>query len=332
MTQPYHVAPLGWTPESPNPFTPDGSYGPAWSCFVLRDEDDWQVFNGRPGSQFCGPVPENTDESHLEKQRGSGPYCYIAGRGVMDTKARYETVVNADLFRGHKIYMPLPDGADRESFLGNCWPSLEAKLADFLRYENNHSRKVIVSFPCDIDAANLMDRAFAVTPEQRSVRPDDPRWWVHSTTIENWEKIKACGELRSFARMRRKKGSPRGIGLFVFGEPADYAEYVMLAPTLGIGPEHVVSSQQKGYLITEEDTPYTPGVRLYFDGHRIINDGIAVSDGLHLLKVHDHLPLEPYLVAAIGTNDVDPNGEVEIWTPWTFLNRANQQFVQHLAF
>ena len=219
--------------------------------------------------------------------RNNGPYCYVLGRGVKD---------------------------------------IDTRLADFLRYETGHGRKVIVALPQDTDTDAVVDQALAGTPERRAIRPEDPMRWVHSTPLENWESIRACGELRSLGRLRREGESMPGVGIFAFGEPDDYADYVMLAWAAGIGCEHVVSSQQKGYLITEEDTPYTPGVRLYFDGHRIIRDGLAVSDGLHTLKVHDHLPLEPYMVAAIGVKDVDPEGAVEVWTPRTFLDAANECF------
>lgn len=323
----FFKAPTGWNENEPNPFTPDGSYGPDWSVFRLRDEDDYNIINGRPGGAFCEKVTESGDVSALEERRRTGPYCFLAGRGVLDTEARYAEIVRAEPLRGRRIMMPVPRGVDPEGFIGGCYTSIETRLADFLEYETSHGRKVIVSFPADFDTDVIVDRALANTPDRSAIRPDDPRWWVHSTPLSNWEKIRACGELRSHDRLRREGLSHAGIGLFAFGEPADYSEYVMLGWALAIGPEHVVSSQQKGYLITEEDTPYEPGVRLYFDGHRIIHDGLAVSDGLHLMKVHDHLPLDPYLVATISAPDVDPNGEVETWTPWTFLQAANQHFI-----
>ena len=43
----YHVAPPGWAHEDPNPFTADGSYGPQWSCFRIREEDDGRGVNRR---------------------------------------------------------------------------------------------------------------------------------------------------------------------------------------------------------------------------------------------------------------------------------------------
>lgn len=331
MNQHIHIAPPGWHPEAPNPFTPDGGYGIGWSCFHMRDVDDSQIINGRPGGDFCCEVPEGVDDATLEARRGVKPYCFMPGRGVLDAEAQYRQMLSDGLFRGCKVWMPVPEGVDPVPFAGCCGTSIETRLADFLRYETSHGRDVIVSFPPDIDAAEIINRALKTTPGRETVRPNDPRWWVHSTTRENWVKIRECGELRSFSRMRREKGSPGGIGLFSFGEPADYADYVMLGSALGIGPEHVVSSQQKGFLITEEDTPYTPGVRLYFDGHRIIRDGLAVSDGLHLVKVRDHLPLEPYLTAAVIVSDVDLAGDVQTWTPWTFLNASNVWFMEKVC-
>jgi hypothetical protein len=327
----YLKAPPGWDENQPNPFTPDGSYGPKWSVFRLRDEDDYNIINGRPGGEFCEKIPEGADESALEERRKIGPYCFLPGRGVLDIEARYAEILRAEPMRGHRIMMPVPPGVPPEGLIGSCYTTIETRLADFLKYETSHGRRVIVSFPPDMDADATVKHSLDITAPRSEIRPDDSRWWVHSTPLGNWEKIRESGELRSHARLRREGLSHAGIGLFVFGEPQDYAEYVMLAWALGVAPEHVVSSQQKGRLITEEDTPYTPGVRLYFDGHRIIRDGLAVSDGLHLLKVHDHLPLEPYLVAAISARDVDPNGEVQTWTPWTFLKAANQDFISRFA-
>ena len=262
----YFKAPPDWDEKQPNPFTPDGSYGPEWSCFRMLDADDDIILNGTGDN---------------------GLYRFLAGRKV---------------------------------------ENLETKLADFLRYENAHGRKVIVSFPPDIAADELVNRALASVSNTSTIRPDDPRWIVHSTSLEAWERIRTCGELRSLARLRGEGIDARGVGLSEFREPDDYAEYVMLCRYDHIAAEHVVASQVAGRVITEEDTPYEPGVRLYFDARRIILDGLAVRDGLHILKVHDHLPLERYLVATISVEDIDPRGEVSVWTPRTFLDRANEWF------
>jgi hypothetical protein len=73
-----------------------------------------------------------------------------------------------------------------------------------------------------------------------------------------------------------------------------------------------------------------PGVRLYLDAHSIIGNGLAVRDGVHVLKVHNRLPLVPYLATAIGVKEVDPRGEVQEWTPRLFVSRANQCFRKYL--
>lgn len=204
--------------------------------------------------------------------------------------------------------------------------NLETRLADFLRYENAHGRKVILSFPPDFAADELVRRTLEYVPDVTRIRPDDPRWLVHSTSVPAWERIRACGELRSLARLRRGGIEARGVGVSEFREPDDYADYVMFCGHDHIAAEHVVASQAAGRIITEEDTPYQPGVRLYFDAHRIILDGLAVRDGLHILKVHDHLPLHPYLITTIGVSDIDPEREIPVWTPRTFLDQANERF------
>ena len=266
----YLKAPPGWDETQPNPFTPDGSYGPEWSCFRIVDE---------PGERSCN-------------YRKSGPYCWLPNRDV---------------------------------------PGLETRLADFLRYETSHGRKVIVSCLPGTDEDTFVARALQNTPDESAVRSTDPRWLVHSTPRTSFDQINACGELRSCARLRKEGINIPWIGLFEIGEPEDYGEYVMFGDIQRIGSEWVVASQNKGTMICEEDVPYEPGVRLYFDAHSIIRDGLAVRDGLHLIKVHDHLPLSPYLLAAIGVSDVDPSGKVPVWTPRTFLDRTNECFASRFA-
>jgi len=208
---------------------------------------------------------------------------------------------------------------------------LETRMADFLRYEAAHGRTVIVAAPSDSDKSALIERAQQHTPEGPVVRLSDPRWAVHSTGSDAWRSIRRCGELQSLARLSAGRAYAGGLGLSTFGEPADYAGYVALGRIDGIGPEHVVASHQKGQVLTDEDAEYEPGVRLYFDAHRIIQDGLATRDGVHLLKVRDRLPLAPYMRAAIGVEEADPDGSVSAWTPRLFLERANSCFQRTLS-
>lgn len=260
----FHIAPPGWQPDHRNPFVPDGSYGPAWSCWLIHTDDSRGLY-GRRNGLFC---------------------------------------------QGVTLHDP-------------CMPR---NLADFLRYEARHERQVIIAGPDGLDLPELVRQALQHPSDSRVVRPADPRWIVHSTTGEAWERIQRAGSLKSLARLRREHLPVPGIGFDAFGEPADYAEHVMLGPLESIGSEIVVNSFQQGRPCYDEDAPYTPGARLYFDTRRIIHDGLAVRDGVHKLKIRDHLPLQPYLLAAATPEQVDPAGSIASWTPRTFLARANAWF------
>jgi hypothetical protein len=212
--------------------------------------------------------------------------------------------------------------------VGRLCANLEERVADFLRYEAAQGRKVIFAAPADVPMDALVERALANTPVGPVVRHSDPQWLVHSTLLERWERVQACGELRSLARLKRNGFSILSLGSDELKDPKDYAEHVALGDMDAIGAEFVTASHGKGRMVTQEDAPYQPGVRLYFDGHRIVRDGLAVRDGLHLIKVCDHLPLKPYLVAAIGVKEADPDGAAATWTPRSFLTAANACFMK----
>ena len=89
------------------------------------------------------------------------------------------------------------------------------------------------------------------------------------------------------------------------------------------GPERVLASQAAGRFVTDDDAVYEPGVRLYFDNYRIITDGLAIRDGLHITKVRNLLPLAPYLIDAVGVDDVDPVAGVRAWSLRAFVESAD---------
>lgn len=208
----------------------------------------------------------------------------------------------------------------------DCRRDLAADIADFIRYESRHGRKCIISLPPDMGGQALVERALAETPDWSVIRAKDPRWLVHSTTGEGWKAIQACGELRAQRRLRREGVAMPNLGGKWLGEPADYADYVLLARPGFMAPEFVVASRNAARMITEPDTPYTPGARLFLDGQRLIREGLIVRDGVHGAKVHDHLPLDPYLVAAVTVTELDPQGETAVWTPREFCLRALEFF------
>lgn len=236
----------------------------------------------------CFEIRDVADDRHYIGREGSGLFCFRAGRNVCH---------------------------------------LEARLADFLRYETQHGRHVIVAAPPDIDVDAMATRALRDTPPGSVLRPEDTRWLVHSTPLDRWPAIQASGRLKSTARLRQEGTDTHGIGRRELGEPVDYGDYVALGHTDGVGPEVVVASIERGCLATDEHAPYLPGVRLYFDAHRIIEAGLAVRDGVHTIKVRDELPLHPFVVAAIDAEQADPQGEMLTWTPAKFLTMANARFL-----
>lgn len=58
----------------------------------------------------------------------------------------------------------------------------------------------------------------------------------------------------------------------------------------------------------------------------MIRDGLAVRDGLHMIKIHGFVPLQPYLIDAIERCDVDESGSRTSWTPRMFLDEADALF------
>ena len=181
---------------------------------------------------------------------------------------------------------------------------IKGKLADFLRYESAHNRNVIISFPDGIDVDAFVADALATTPEPHVVRETDPRYAVHSTHAGAAKHIGRDAELKSLAKLRREGVAGGGVGFDSLGEPPEYADYICLGDLKSTGPEVVTASNATGRFMGD-DEPYEPGVRFYFDVHRIIRTGLDTRV-VGAIKVLDRLPLDPFLVASIGPNDVAP--------------------------
>lgn len=211
---------------------------------------------------------------------------------------------------------------------------LETRLADFLRYENAHGRTVILSFPPDIEADSYVAQALADAPDPFAVRPEDPEIIIHATTVAAWHNIRADGMLKAAteqAQQARRVDSTSEVGRYLANEPPEYGDYIMFGTIASTTPEKIVASYQAGRFLLDDDAPYEPGVRLYFDNHRMIAERQIVRDGLHTAKVHQRLPLAPYLLAAIGVPEVDPQREVSQWTPRLFVESADRLFWQRLG-
>lgn len=195
------------------------------------------------------------------------------------------------------------------------------RIFDFLTYELAYNRNVIIKVCEGISAEDLLIQYKAVSHEIK-YRSTDEEFMVHSTSRLTWECIKKDKSLLSPNMLKAEGREIMEIGLKPMLEPSDYSDYIMLDVLDGCG-ELVVNSRQLGYVCTDPNALYTPGIRLYFDVRKMIQDKIVIRDGLHLLKVKDRLPLADYLTATISAEDFPEDTK---WTPTLFTKKANQLF------
>lgn len=201
------------------------------------------------------------------------------------------------------------------------------RLFDFVRYETSYNRNLIIK-SIEIEGGHIKKSIDELEYDDLTkVRETDPKWMVHSSTKELWKSIKETGSLLSPSELKERHIEVKEIGLKALMEPKDYSEYIMLDVLNGCG-EIVVNSRQLGHVCTDPNASYNPGIRLYFDAHRIIEDGLATRDGLHLLKVKKELPLERYLVGVIEKDLLEPK---DVWTPTTYTEAANNYFLNTIA-
>lgn len=198
------------------------------------------------------------------------------------------------------------------------------RLIDFVSYETKYNRNIILK--ADIEVRHIIDNLLSKLSNKNMIRETDPRWIVHSTTTASWEEIKKSKFLYSPTELRKRGVMINEIGLKYYLEPKDYSDYIMLDILNGCG-EIAVNSRQLGYVCTDGSVLYKPGVRLYFDAHKIIKDGLAVRDGLHILKVENQLSLEKYLKMVV-TEEMAL--EEMNWTPTIYTEWTNEYFLKHV--
>ena len=187
-------------------------------------------------------------------------------------------------------------------------------FADFIQYEVAHGRKVILV------SDKVPDLAFKTRYKEAVVRVSDPRFLVHGTTISAYERICADGLLKSHNRLQSEGIFVCPIGFAALGEPDDYLDHIMFSGG-GVAPELVVHSRAFGRPSYDMHAPYVPQVRLYFDGHKVVRDGLMVRCVAPM--VFDSLPLEGYLIKAVVASDLRlPEGE-SCWTPLSFSAAAD---------
>jgi hypothetical protein len=143
------------------------------------------------------------------------------------------------------------------------------------------------------------------------------------------------GQLKSTSQLRKEGKVQHAIGFLPLGEPPDYLDYVMFAGFDKYGGasscEIVVNSHIQGKPCFDINAPYQPQARMYFDARKIIEDGLAVRDGTHSLKVFGALPLEGYHLRTIFAEDVTLPPGKEHWTPALFTEAANALFFREIG-
>ena len=214
--------------------------------------------------------------------------------------------------------------------LGRRTPHLEYRVADFLRYESAQGRQTVVGSEYAFDIPGFIQQCLLHTPTPSTIRDTDPRYIVHSTSLQAWQSIRTDLTLRSPHNLRKNGIAYTSIGFRELREPPEYEYYIHFGSVRAWHSEAIVLSQQRGKICTEEDAIYTPGVRIYLDNHRLIRDDIGIRDGLHTIKAKSRLHLSPYMVAAISVADLDSGGAVKQWTPRRFFEAANEHFYRQL--
>lgn len=200
----------------------------------------------------------------------------------------------------------------------------EYRVMDYINYNLMYDRNIIF-----VGSKRLYKKALKKYGDHsiydRELRPYENRYAVHSTTAENYQKIKNQGCIKSWNILKKElsdfEAEPIGAML---GDPEDFRDYIMLGS--GVQCEIVVLSKQKNQLCYDADEEYTPGARIYFDNKILAEKGLLVRDGLHY-KVKNELPLD----LALFTADVDNikiNGKI---TPNTFAEAADIKFSEHVS-
>ncbi len=162
-------------------------------------------------------------------------------------------------------------------------------LCDFISYNEEQNKNIILVLKSEeLEEARKIYVGHSF--KEKTLRDNEPKVLIHSTTLENYEQIKKDGILKCFNRLSFSE-EPIGAKL---GDPKDFRDYIMFYSG-GTAGEIVVHSKQAGEIIMDENSEYIPGARLYFDANKVAADGLLIRDGCHL-KVKNELLLSPYLI------------------------------------
>jgi len=198
-------------------------------------------------------------------------------------------------------------------------------LADYLRYEFNVGRKTIVCFPFHINWEDDILPNLIQYWTDDGFRETDPKYIVHSTTIDCGENILKDGKLKCFRKLEEEGYfNTKRLGHSQIGEPEDFKKHINFAPWKSIWAEVVVSSNQKNRFVNP-DEEYEPGYRFYFDAVQIANNNKLLRTGNGIPTCHEILDIEPYIISYETAKSLS-RFTTNIWTPKLFTEIANRRF------
>lgn len=213
-------------------------------------------------------------------------------------------------------------------------------IANFINYENNYNRKVIIWS----ENHELAIRIFQQIKEleiKEYMNLDRSKLLCHSTSIENLLSILKDNILLSYNELISQGKIIRTVR-FELNEPEDFLDYIDFCSCESIASEIVVASRQFGKINDDNNFEYKPGVRLYFNPEELLKVEGACMDGLHTFRMLKKLSLD-YVKAIVfpskksleGVSKENAmseklkekifclNGE-EYWTPDDFVQKANE--------
>ena len=231
------------------------------------------------------------------------------------------------------IIFQLTDSIDYEMLCGDNkgvytlkiskkYPQWKMAVFDFLQFHETYNRNIILSISDrDLEEAKLYYGDHNYNDD--FLRDYESDILIHSTTLENWAKIKSDGFLKSWNILKKNNllVETQPIGRLL-GDPDDFSDYIMFSNG-SISGEIVVLSKQMGRVTMNPNMKYHPGARLYFDARKIAEDGLLIRDGCHL-KVKDKLPIAPYLIWAATWKSVGLINNLS--TPKEFTELSNEIF------
>ena len=194
-------------------------------------------------------------------------------------------------------------------------------VGDFLSFNETNAKNIILVMT-ESEYESIKDYYKEHTYNEPILRKDEPLVLVHSTSMDNWKRIKQQGMLKSWNILKAEQTitEDHPIGMLL-GDPADFSDYIMFGR--GVTGEIVVNSKQQGKLVMDINAEYQTGARLYFDAKSMAQDGLLIRDGCHL-KVKDTLPLVPYLIFAATWDTIGLAGPIS--TPKIFAEMADEVF------